>query len=79
MYKFQITKVENGNTIIEVFKGNDIILTREFSVDLDFNLDEIRKQLKSDIQILEVKKEEEERIKNKEDDLKLKIGKKFDL
>lgn len=78
MHKFRITEVGKEVTI-EVLKGNDVILIKKFPVDLDFKLDDIREQLRFDVQLQEVKKKEEERLKSKEDDLKLKLNKKFDL
>lgn len=77
MHKFQITKAEEIIKI-EVFKGNDVILTKDFPLE-GFNLDEARQQLKRDVQTLEVQQKEKERLENKKNELKKLLNKKFDL
>lgn len=79
--KFQIKQLKDNDqtVVIEVLKGNTVIMTREFLVNLDFNLEEIKKQLLNDVELMDIKQKEEERRQSKVDDLKSKIGKKEDL
>lgn len=79
MFKLQITKIENDIATIEVLKGNTVVFTKEYKVDLDFKLDEIKKQLRQEAELREVKKQEEDRVKDKVEDLKDKVGKLINL
>ena len=77
--KYKISKIENDLATLEVLRENEVILTRTFPIDLDFDLTNIRQKLKQDAQTFLVKQEEEKRKKDKGKDLEKLIGQEFDL
>ena len=75
--RYQIIQV--GDTVtIEVFKGNNVVLTKEFPLE-GFNIDEAREQLKRDVNVLEIKQYENDQHEAKKNELKGLLNKKFDL
>jgi len=77
MNKFKIIKVEDKISI-EVLKGNKVIFGKDFEVE-DFSLDKARQELKHGVAVMEVKQQEEARLKAKRDELKTLINKKMNL
>ena len=77
--KYKITKVENDTMTIEVLDGTKIILTKEFPITLESNLDKIKEQLRMEVATQEVKEREKEREENKKDEFKGLLNKQFDL
>ena len=50
MNKFQITQVTD-KIIVEVYKGNTMILTRVFPVSLEIDLEDIKRKLRSEAEL----------------------------